>query len=63
MRVRTTDGIDIYVLPECARCTRTGMNPLDMDFCPYGSWNDCVPDACAEYEETEECESEKDKKL
>ena len=53
LKVCTADGIDIYVLPDCAKCTLTGKSPLDMDKCPALNFDDygdvCCPVECDYY--------------
>ena len=55
MIIKTIEGIDIYCLPDCARCGMSGENPTDMDECPIGAFDlsgyVCVPDLCDEYSE------------
>ena len=51
MRVQTSDGIDIYVLPDCAKCKITGEHIDDMDECPCCDSGICTPDNCVNYEE------------
>ncbi len=58
MRVREDASIDIYVLPDTARCKRTGKSPLDMDECPARMFDylgcECWPGDCIDYTEDEE---------
>ena len=55
MDVVTPDGIKIYCLPDCAKCSRTGISPIDMDHCPifqFDNFGDrCIPELCDEYRE------------
>lgn len=57
MNINTRDGIEIYVLPEGAKCMRTGKSPLKMEKCPLVYFDDygeeCVPDVCEYYTEEE----------
>ena len=57
MRIRSDEKIDIYVLPDTARCRCTGKSPLDMDECPSMKFDDlgceCWPGECDEYTEDE----------
>ena len=56
MDIKTCDGIDIEVLPDCAKCKLTGKSPFDMEECPacnefdQNSWV-CQPGECVYYEE------------
>lgn len=58
LRIRDSVDIDIYVLPDTARCRCTGISPLDMDACPMRRFDyfgmDCWPGECDEYTEDEE---------
>ena len=55
MKINTRDGVEIYVLPENAKCIRTGKSPLEMGKCPLCNFDDygdeCVPDVCEYYTE------------
>ena len=55
MEIKTEEGLDVFVLPECARCRLTGENPMDMDCCPISKVDDfgdvCMPEMCDEYQE------------
>ena len=57
LRVRFDATIDIYVLPETAKCRCTGESPLDMDECPLHRFDDsgceCWLGECDEYTEDE----------
>lgn len=59
LNVRASATIDIYVLPDAARCKCTGKSPLDMDECPLRRFDtlgmECWPGDCDEYTE-EDCE-------
>ena len=58
LRIRVDATIDIYVLPDTAKCKCTGVSPLNMDDCPLRRFDvlgmECWPDACNEYTEDEE---------
>lgn len=58
MIVITSDGTDIYCLPDCAKCLESGESPLDMDRCPLCAFDDwgemCIPDICDRYTEEDE---------
>lgn len=58
LNVRASATIDIYVLPDTARCKCTGKSPLDMDECPRRMFDylgcECWPGECDEYTEEEE---------
>ena len=58
LRVRNDEIIDIYILPDSAKCKCTGVSPLDMDACPLHRFDDfgmeCYPGECDEYTESEE---------
>ena len=60
LNVRADATIDIYVLPDAARCKCTGKSPLDMDECPQRKFDylgcECWPGECEEYTEDEEAE-------
>ena len=60
LRIRDSADIDIYVLPDTARCKCTGVSPLDMDACPLRQFDnlgmECWPGDCDEYTEDEEDE-------
>ena len=54
--VKTDDGIDIFVLPDSARCDLADENPLYMSELPEGcpeqkcAWDDiCRPSYCNHY--------------
>lgn len=52
MNVLTKDGETIIALPGAAKCSITGKNPLEMNFCPRRDLDescDCVPDLCDAY--------------
>ena len=51
MTIRTSDGIDIYCLPDCAKCKYTGELVEDMDECPVNDSGVCIPDYCYWYVE------------
>ena len=55
MDIMTSDGVRIYVLPECARCKCTGISPDAMTECPLRKFDPfglmCKPDVCEEYTE------------
>lgn len=55
MEIKTIDGIEIYCLPDCAKCKLTGKSPLEMIECPIKAFDDfgdvCNPDLCEHYEE------------
>ena len=58
MTVMTDDGIEIFVLPDSARCILCGENPLDADECPEcpdtrGREGVCYPSYCNYYTERE----------
>lgn len=58
LRVRHDAIINIYVLPDTARCRCTGQSPLDMDECPLRKFDylgcECWPGECDEYTEDKE---------
>lgn len=50
------DGVEIMILPDCAKCKLTGKSPLEMDECPMGFFqvdgeDICFPGECEEYTE------------
>lgn len=51
MTVKTSDGVDIYILPDCAKCKFTGEYIEDMDECPCCDSGICTPDTCFNYDE------------
>lgn len=55
MEIKTEYGVDIFCLPSCAKCKKTGKNPEEMDKCPLYNFDDygdiCVPEICAYYTE------------
>ena len=54
MSVQTDDGIEIYCLPDYARCDISEKSPLDMDECPglyFEQGCECHPDVCPHYKE------------
>lgn len=57
MNVKAEKDIDIYVLPDSAKCKLTGKSPLDMDMCPMMQFDrfgmECWPGECDEYAEDE----------
>jgi hypothetical protein len=50
MTIMDESGIEIFVLPDCARCELAGCNPCDLNDCPRGL-SECVPDSCLYYTE------------
>ena len=52
MDIRTTDGIDIFMLPDLAKCMADEENrsPLILEECPDGE-ETCHPDCCPWYQE------------
>ena len=50
MTIKTDCGIDIYVLPDYARCAMAKKNPIEMNDCPEGR-DFCCPDSCDYYSE------------
>ena len=58
MKIRTREGIEIYCLPDNARCSICNKNPEEMDECPIKNFDDlgleCVPELCEEYTEGEQ---------
>lgn len=50
MTIKTPDGLDIYCLPDCARCRLADASPEEMDECPMKREH-CVPEVCEEYTE------------
>ena len=56
MNIMTSDGIEIYVLPDCAKCELSGKSPEQMDECPIRyktGFEDCMPGECPYYTENE----------
>lgn len=51
MKIVTSDGIDIYCLPDCAMCLFTGERVEMMDECPCCDSGICTPDTCEMYHE------------
>ena len=55
MDIKTTSGIDVYSLPECARCGMSDLSPELMDECPIRNFDNngeiCVPELCDAYTE------------
>lgn len=55
MEIKTECGIDIFCLPDNARCRCTGKDPTKMDECPLRVFDNfglkCVPELCDMYEE------------
>lgn len=47
------DGVEIYILPDCARCKSANENPLYIFECPKGK-DICFPAYCEEYTEEEQ---------
>ena len=58
MKMTTSDGIDIYYLPDNAYCKVCGCNPETADECPLRKFDDfvdvCKPDVCEHYTEDDE---------
>lgn len=50
MTIMDESGIEIFVLPDCARCELAGCNPCDLNDCPRGL-SECVPSSCLCYTE------------
>ena len=50
MTIMDESGIEIFVLPDCARCELAGCNPCDLNDCPRGL-SECVPSSCLYYTE------------
>jgi len=46
------DGIEIFCLPDTARCKAAGCDPFDVDECPRGM-DVCEPGSCDCYTEEE----------
>ena len=48
MRVLTDDGVEVIILPDCAKCTASDGNksPLDLDECPLNNEDECRNDYC-----------------
>ena len=57
MQIKTSDGIDIFCLPDCARCEMSGKTPERMIKCParqFDAFGDlCCPGECEYYTEEE----------
>ena len=59
MQYKTSDGVEFFVVPECAKCMWDGTHPDEMLVCPIK--NDrpdcdiCTPDLCDYYAEDYEC--------
>ena len=55
MDIKTSDGINIYCLPDGAICTLTNEEVMSMDECPCRNFDDfgdiCVPELCEHYTE------------
>ena len=55
MKVKTENGIDIYVLPDRAVCQLSDESPLEMSECPMKYFDyfglTCIPELCDEYVE------------
>ena len=55
MNIKTHDGININVLPDCAKCQLTEQHPQDMTECPARYFDFigdlCIPDLCSDYNE------------
>ena len=49
------DGVEVFVLPDGAKCRDTGKSPFDMSECPCGCLHDglpaCYPGECPDYSE------------
>ena len=52
MTIMDESSIEIFVLPDCARCELAGCNPCDLNDCPRGL-SECVPSSCLCYTEEE----------
>lgn len=52
MKIQTLDGVDIFVLPDNARCAASDgfVSPLELNECPTGC-EVCHPDGCINYME------------
>jgi len=50
MEIKTIDGIEIYCLPDGAKCKLAGVSPVELTDCPKGGW-ECCPESCEFYEE------------
>lgn len=52
MEIKTLDGIDIYCLPDNAKCLASDgcVSPEELDECPTGC-EICCPDGCINYME------------
>lgn len=57
MDIQTLDGIEIFVLPDNARCAASDLfkSPTELDECPAGC-EVCYPDGCINYMEITEGE-------
>ena len=62
MTIKTDDYIDIYCLPDYAKCMLAGISPEKLDYCParkfdyYGMM--CLPNQCEHYTEEEHTNNE-----
>lgn len=57
MKYITSDGVEFYIVPDCARCVWAGEHPDNMDSCPAGD-DICRPDSCDYYMERDEADAD-----
>lgn len=55
MRIETYDRVEIFVLPDSAKCKVTSESPENMIECPMREFDAdgslCIPDCCIKYTE------------
>ena len=55
MNIQTSDFINIYVLPDDAKCNLSDKHPTDIDECPSCKFDYfgeiCIPELCEHYTE------------
>ena len=54
MTIKTDDGINIYVLPDNAKCKLCGLDPFYAEVCPLSNCSICYPNYCEFYSEESE---------
>ena len=54
MEIKSSDGIDIHVLPESAKCfaSEDHISPVSLNECPCG-YDICCPETCTNYSEAD----------
>ena len=65
MTVLTDDGVEVIILPDCAKCTASdgNKNPFALDECTLNNEDECRNDYCPYYVEDWKGEWEDDERV